>query len=45
MRLQYSFFKTFIFEPDLELYFALRDKKYQARESIDTPLVPFYFKE
>lgn len=35
MRLQYSFFKTFIciFEPDLELYFALRDKKYQARES------------
>lgn len=47
MRLQYSFFKTFIciFEPDLELYFALRDKKYQARESIGLPLVPSYFIE
>ena len=45
MRLQYIFFKTFIFEPDLELYFALRDKKYQSRESIDIPLVPSYLKE
>lgn len=45
MRLQYSFFKKFLFEPDLELYFALRDKKYQVRESIEIPQVPFYFKE
>jgi len=45
MRLQYIFFKTCIFEPDIELYFALRDKKYKARESIDIPLVPSYFKE
>ena len=45
MRLQYSFFKTCIFEPDIGLYFALRDKKYNARESIDIPLVPSYFKE
>ena len=45
MRLQYSFFQKSIFEPDIELYFALRDKKYKARESIDIPLVPSYFKE
>ena len=45
MRLQYSFFKTIIFEQDLELYFALRDRKYQARESTGIPLVPsFLFK-
>lgn len=45
MQLQYSFFKTFIFKPDLELYFALRDNKYHARDSIHIPLVPSYFKE
>lgn len=45
MRLQYSFFRTLIFKQDIELYFALRDKKYHVRESKDNPLVPSYFKE
>jgi len=45
IRLQYSFFRTIIFEQDIELYFALRDRKYEARESIGIPLVPSYFKE
>lgn len=45
IRFQYSFFRTILFEQDLELYFALRDRKYQARESSGIPLVPSYFKE
>ena len=45
LRLQYAFFRTFLLEPDLEFYFALRDKKYERRESIDIPLIPSYFRE
>ena len=45
LRLQHTFFRRFLLEPDLEFYFALRDKKYETRESMDISLVPSYFRE
>lgn len=45
MRLQFEFFKKFLINPDIELYFKKRGEKYNSRESI-TPLfitIPNYF--
>jgi hypothetical protein len=45
MRLQFEFFKLFLLNPDIELYFKKRGEKYNGRESI-TPLftsIPSYF--
>jgi hypothetical protein len=45
MRLQFEFFKKFLINPDIDLYFKERGVKYNSRESI-TPLfttIPTYF--
>lgn len=47
MQLQYHFFKRFLLEPNIELYFIERSKKYDLRTSYATECleVPLYFKE
>ena len=47
MRLQFEFFKLFLLNPDVELYFKERSNKYMYRETI-VPLfttIPTYFKD
>lgn len=47
MSLQYSFFRTYFYSPNIELYFQERSKKYDSRESI-IPLftsIPIYFED
>lgn len=47
MRLQYYFFKKYLLNPNVELYFMERENKYSNRETI-SPLftdIPIYFSE
>lgn len=47
MRLQFEFFKLFLLNPDVELYFKERNSKYMYRETIVGLLttIPTYFKD
>ena len=44
MKLQFEFFKKFLLNPDIELYFKERNNKYLQRDNI-IPGLPNYFKE